>query len=411
MSSAAAFLPKELLFLETIFDDDATLGDLLRLVGFLGILILVGLEACRPILSGIANGPLKPTLSAIAELEIDKQGGDTATKEEYLELVIVQNWPETMMGLGLHTLGGCLNIPSVYGWTMVSKRVSSSLACFGIILEMAYGVRALFRLLYFRLVREPATAATATALYPTQEVLWTVLRHSLACVMGIPMILWYRHNPDMHRICYYMRFSVAAIGCITEYSRSLDTTKIDELFRFMLLSFVMFLIILWTRVVQWLFLSYKLVKAVYADEHWGLLVFGGLFLVVFTAFNIFSAVIPTYQRLVALWKILAAYGDGISSESSSGSSSSRRMSYSEIQAAAAELMATETKFYESAFEDRRVAARHSFIAKPKAPRFKLKDYIPSSMVHMTDLPSDRLRKMKETIDEDGGDDNDKRKSE
>ena len=83
-----------------------------------------------------------------------------------------------------------------------------------------------------------------------------------------------------------------------EYSKLLDISKPNELFQFKICNFIMVVVMIWTRILHWFYLTYQLLRTFYRDESWVLLGVGGMMIVLFSGFNIFVCVIPVCQRFM-----------------------------------------------------------------------------------------------------------------
>ena len=195
--------------------------------------------------------------------------------------------------------------------------------------------------------------------YPNGYVILLSLHHSLTCVMGLPVILRYRDLPEVHRLVFNLQFAGGFMILFGEITRSLDVTKKNELRAFVFVSTLMLLLTLWTRLFDWFFLLYKILTRFIADENWTYLVTGSCMFALFSLFNIFACVIPTYQRFVKFMKKLNEY----ESLPTDADPTRRRTTIYELQIAAAELTGIETRFDEALldlFVDRTVERRHTF---------------------------------------------------
>lgn len=250
-------------------------------------------------------------------------------------------------------------VPFVFGLTMFSTSVRSSIACLGILIEMAYEVQDFAGILFYRLFM----GAEGALKYPVTVIVILSVHHALTCSMGVPMILNYRELPELHRMSFDLQLGAGLVFLLSECSRSLDVTKKNDLRKFLFITLIMFIMMTWTRLFDWFYLSYKLLARFHADENWTFLVVGAICISVFSLFNIFAIVIPTFQRLTKFMKKLNEY----ESLPADAPETTRRASVLDLQIAAADVTAIETSFDETmihlarfGFEDRRVERRQTF---------------------------------------------------
>eukprot|EP00531_Pseudo-nitzschia_arenysensis_P008462 CAMPEP_0116128142 /NCGR_PEP_ID=MMETSP0329-20121206/7204_1 /TAXON_ID=697910 /ORGANISM="Pseudo-nitzschia arenysensis, Strain B593" /LENGTH=256 /DNA_ID=CAMNT_0003622265 /DNA_START=561 /DNA_END=1328 /DNA_ORIENTATION=- len=195
--------------------------------------------------------------------------------------------------------------------------------------------------------------------YPNGYVILLSLHHSLTCVMGLPVILSYRDLPEVHRLVFDLQFAGGFMILFGEITRTLDVTKKNDLRMFVFVSTLMLLLTLWTRLFDWFFLLCKILARFIADENWTYLITGSCMFALFSLFNIFACVIPTYQRFVKFMKKLNEY----ESLPIDADPTRRRTTIYELQIAAAELTGIETRLDEALldlFLDRTVERRHTF---------------------------------------------------
>ena len=349
-------------FFEIIFDENATFVDLLVLAGLLATFIFAIFGIFRPFLVRLIKGPLKETMWKIAEMEFNRLDKIEAqeifqvtSKQEYLDLFIIGFWPETVLIMIQHLIGGCFAIPAVLGAGDFSQSTRSSLACLGILTEMGWEIQDLCRMYYCRLFMGKEGAK----MYPIAVLAMMTIHHSLATLMGLPAILNYRDLPEMHRLIFDLQFAGGFMILLPEITRTLDVTKKNELRMFVFVSSLMFLLIAWTRVFDWFYLVYKLMARFHADENWSFLVLGGFVFSLFSVFNLFFCVIPTYQRFTKFMQKLYAF----ESLPKDAGESKRRATIIDLQVAAAEFSAIETRIDEAIleiFSDRKVERRHTF---------------------------------------------------
>ena len=358
MSTAQHFYD---VFVNAVFDENATLVDLLKVVSLLAVIIYALFSLFRPVLTSLANGPLKIIMWKVVDMEFNRPDKiewqevfGVTTKQEYYDRFMIGFWPDLMLIMIQHILGGCLAVPAVFGVGSFTTSVRSSLACLGIMTEMGWEIQDLCTMYFYRIF----LGKEGEKKYPNAYVVLLSLHHSLTCVMGLPVILRYRDLPEVHRLVFDLQFAGGLMVLFGEITRPLDVTKKNELRIFVLVSTLMLLLTAWTRVFDWFYLLYKILARFIADENWTFLVVGSCVFMVFSIFNIFACVIPTYQRFVKFIKKLNEY----ESLPKDASASRRRTTVYELQLAAAEFTALETRFDETLlnlFVDRQVKRRHT----------------------------------------------------
>jgi hypothetical protein len=394
----------------TIFDENATLVDLVKLAFVLAAIVFLSFEFLNPTFSMLAKGPLQNTMRKIASLEFKRPGRleemkgwgfEIVTEDEYYELV-VEMWPGSMTTGLQHIIGGIFSTPSVLGMAVYSASVRSSLACLGILVELGFEIQDTFRILYQRLFM----AEAGKKKYPNIVVLIFMFHHSLTCVMGLPMILNYRELPYLHRLCFDLQFAGGLMLVLPEFTRTLDVSKRNELKTFLVVSFFMLVLVVWTRLFDWFYIVYKLLQIFYADEKWTFLVVGTPVLLAFSVFNALFCVIPTWQRFFKFLKKLKK----LDSLPETADEHTRKSTIDDLQIAAADFASIETnprEFLVSLFEERHVERRHTFnsaelsrsaalaAAAAEASNRRLGLNRQQSMVAWRGLPS-RVKKRAET---------------
>ena len=292
-------------FFRTIFDENATYVDLLALATMLAVIIFALFTIFRPILRRMLNGPLKKIMWKVVELEFNRPDKikiqeycQVTTKEEYFEKIVVEDTTYNVLVGSQHAIGGLLAVPAVFVLGGFSASGRSSLACLGILVEMGWEIQDLFVIFYNRVFRGEEGAKA----YPNELVIILLVHHSLTCIMGVPVILSYRDLPEVHRLIFDLQGAGAFVIAVTSITKFLDVTKKNDLRMFVFMNSLLALVVAWTRLFDWFFISYKLLTRFFADEKWVFLVVGGFVLLAFSCFNLVLMVIPTYQRFVKFLK-------------------------------------------------------------------------------------------------------------
>jgi len=166
-------------------------------------------------------------------------------------------------------------------------------------------------------------------------------------------------------MCFDLQFAGGFGLVLIELSRALDVTKKKELLKFLFMTVLLALLVVWTRLFDWFYLVYKLLARFYADENWTYLVVGGTMMLCFSMMNLFF-VRDTCIRLLKFakkWK----HFDSLPADASEVA---RHSSIFELQAAAADVIESgHTRFEDNfsdmamamlGFEDRHVERRKTF---------------------------------------------------
>uniref|UniRef100_A0A7S4RQH1 TLC domain-containing protein n=1 Tax=Ditylum brightwellii TaxID=49249 RepID=A0A7S4RQH1_9STRA len=136
---------------------------------------------------------------------------------------------------------------------------------------------------------------------------FSLIHHSLTLSLGLPTILRYRTLSTLHWICFELQAVAAVSVFIGEYTKILDVSKRDQLSRFIILSWVSFIMMLITRVFHWVYLVGEFIFVWYNDKAWGFLGIGSPFLLLFSFFNFAMVIKPMYGRLQKFTKVAAEH--------------------------------------------------------------------------------------------------------
>jgi len=344
-----------------IFDDNPSLEDLFKLVAVLALCIYASFAALRPIVAYIANGTLRPALVKAAEREYDPSNPmlklfHINSKQDFIDMSI-DSFSTGMLTYTQHLIGGGCTIPALLANLNIihinDTSITTSLACLGIMIEMGYEMQDMLTMAFYRLFTQVGKVK-----YPNAIIAMLMIHHSLTLTLGLPMILNYRGLPELHRLCFGLQLSGGATGFLIEFSKLLDVSKPNELRQFQFLSFLMFLIFLWTRVFDWFYLMGKILYLFYQEERWTFLGVGSIVFVVFSVFNVFVCVIPIYQRLVKFMNMTAEY----KVLPDDADEATRRSTIINLRKSAAVLRRTSTfhgQITEMMFVDRHVDSRQS----------------------------------------------------
>jgi len=211
------------------------------------------------------------------------------SKEEVLEKMML-DWPFNQVVMLQHTVGAMLCVPSLLGYGDV--KWASSLACMGVLSEVGWEIESVFEFGYIRFFTKNGDKKV-----PTPFIIVLAVHHTLASCLGLPMVLHYRELRALHWLCFDLQFGATMIAFI-EYSKTLDLSKASDLRKFKLVNLLMLILNMWTRFLHFGYIVIQIILVWYRDEAWMFLKTSALPIIVFTLFNAFVSVIPTYQRFM-----------------------------------------------------------------------------------------------------------------
>jgi hypothetical protein len=138
----------------TIFNPDVSPVELMGLVLFLALVWALIFTLAAVILHPLVYK--KPWLVAAGERDYERGGkelnealGIDVTKEEHIEL-FMSTWPWIQCVCLQHFVGGCLTVPAVFHLMPDNQETAASLACLGILSEMAWELSDMVTWIYKR---------------------------------------------------------------------------------------------------------------------------------------------------------------------------------------------------------------------------------------------------------------------
>lgn len=226
-----------------------------------------------------------------------------------------------------HFIGGLVYLPAVL--RIGDEATAASLACLGILSKMGWEIQDLLRWIYKRIFYSDGKAKVPGAL-----LIILAVHHSMTTILGLPMVLHYRNLRALHWLCFDLQAATAVSLMVTEYTKLLDVSKLNQLRQFQAFTFVALTVMVWTRGVHWVYLCSNLVSIWYTEKAWSFLVIGSLISVIFSLFNWVFCIEPFYKRFIKFIKISAEY----KALPADADPSRRRSSVEQLQAAAADLL-------------------------------------------------------------------------
>jgi hypothetical protein len=221
--------------------------------------------------------------------------GLTLTKEEAVENMMRDQWPDCIVIISQHAAGSMLCIPSLLG--MGDASWASSLACLGCLSEIGWELENTAEIVYKCFFTEHGEKKM-----PNLLVFLLLLHHSLASSLGLPMVIHYRNLWVFHQLVFDLQLASVTLT-LTEYSKLLDITKANDLWKFKVCNFLMLALYVWTRLLHWIYLSAHMMLTWYHDEAWTFMAVGAIMILLFSFFNTVFIVIPMHQRYMKFLRV------------------------------------------------------------------------------------------------------------
>jgi len=177
-----------------------------------------------------------------------------------------------------HALGGFLCLPSVLGF---EGPVVQALACHGALCEAGWEFQDLLRRLY----EVKLGTEKQKRMNPPRVLLIIAFHHAMGLGMVIPMNIAYGNNSYYHELVFLMQGAAFVASVSQNYGYTLDVHTPDGLAQMRVCVSVTFFTMLWSRVLRYVFIGYKLISAFYADGHMSMFCGGGLVLSLMGLFN------------------------------------------------------------------------------------------------------------------------------
>jgi hypothetical protein len=290
--------------LEIAFKEDATLYELLAIALAFAVFWGLFFEAGKVLLRRLTHD--RPWLRLACEREYERSAkkmfediGLTLTKEEAVEHMMRDQWPDCIVIISQHAAGSILCIPSLLG--MGDASWASSLACLGCLSEIGWEFENTAEIVYKRFF-----TVHGEKKMPNLIVFLLLLHHSLASSLGLPMVIHYRNLWVFHQVVFDLQLASVTL-ILTEYSKLLDIAKANDLWKFKVCNFLMLALYVWTRLIHWIYLSAHMTLTWYHDKAWTFMAVGAVMILLFSFFNAVFIVIPTYQRYMKFLRVSAEH--------------------------------------------------------------------------------------------------------
>ena len=292
--------------LELAFDEDASYEELFIVACAWAVIWAI----LFPIIEHLILYPFaygKPWLRIMTSRDLERMGGlegvnetyktDFKTKEEAIDEMMKQ-WVTDKLVMFQHLMSGILCIPSLLG--RGDPSLAASLAANGLLCEMGYELFDFVKIFYTRL-------RYGKEKMPNVMIFGLTAHHSLACSLSIPMILRYRDWKVIHWICFNMAGMPGVTMPMVEYAKTLDITKPNDLAKFKVVNFVLFLLFLWTRGLHWVYLVAKVFFQLYQEKAWKVMMMAVPPLLAITLVVNLAIVVSVYKRFMKFRKATAEY--------------------------------------------------------------------------------------------------------
>ena len=197
--------------LELIFKEDATAYDLLTIAAAFAVIWAIVFAIARPAIGALSYN--KPWLKSACERDWDRGakaelemffGHTNLSKDAGVE-ILMRQWPWMVSVSIQHVAGVMLCVPSLMGWRDPSW--ASSLAVLGVISEIGWEIEDSIEKAYTRLFTEGGDKKV-----PNGLIFMLTLHHTMACGLGIPMVLCYRNLKAVHWVCFNLQVSDILLG-------------------------------------------------------------------------------------------------------------------------------------------------------------------------------------------------------
>lgn len=268
-----------------IYDNSSTASETFPIVIMFAVFWYTSFYVLKKIIRKLVHN--KPWLLEAIERDYERSGKKifadlevNMTKEEVIQWGM-NDWPRMQCIYLQHLVGSLFCIPSILG--IGDAKVSASLACLGVLSEMGWEVQDLAEMFFVR-----ALCTNGKKIWPGGIVVLFLFHHSLTMVLGVPMIMFYRMNKDLHWLCFDLQIAAFVGLSLGEYTKMLNIQDPAQLKRFKVANFIVLVTMAWTRVLHWAYLCIKLFITWYNDGAWAFLFFGTIVSLPFTALSLLA---------------------------------------------------------------------------------------------------------------------------
>mmetsp|Transcript_22067 Transcript_22067/g.39569 ORF Transcript_22067/g.39569 Transcript_22067/m.39569 type:complete len:314 (+) Transcript_22067:64-1005(+) len=195
--------------------------------------------------------------------------------------------------LAQHLVGGLLCLPSILG------RGLPSLACQGALCEAGWELQDIAVRAHQRIFQ----GVRGKNMNPLPLLGVIAVHHAMGQAMVIPMNILYADNPDYHEFVFLMQAAAFLAMMLQSYGYTLNVQTKEGLKKMQISIIVSWLTILYSRVVRFSVVGYRLARTFHSDGNWMMFYVGSSVLVLMGCFNVMMIVDAT-QKLIKFTAML-----------------------------------------------------------------------------------------------------------
>eukprot|EP00930_Biecheleria_cincta_P005134 TRINITY_DN106057_c0_g1_i1.p1 TRINITY_DN106057_c0_g1~~TRINITY_DN106057_c0_g1_i1.p1 ORF type:complete len:343 (+),score=61.68 TRINITY_DN106057_c0_g1_i1:161-1189(+) len=194
-----------------------------------------------------------------------------------------------------HFVGGVLCLPSTLG---LEGRAFTAMACHGALCEAGWELQDIVTRVHQRLLQ----GEKGKGLNPLPLLLVVLVHHAMGQSMAIPMNLYYADNRDYHELVFLLQVAAFVALSLQSYGYTLNVKTKTGLFKIKVNIAISWLAILYSRVVRFAIVGYRLASTFYMDGNLRMLYVGISALVLMGLFNA-TIFLDATQKLVKFAKM------------------------------------------------------------------------------------------------------------
>lgn len=186
-----------------------------------------------------------------------------ANEEEEIEFIAEGEGTITQ-----HGIGGSLCLPSALGFGyLFPTGIASAMACHGSLTEIGTEVEDMLCRVYAMIYGgEKGRNKSPASLW-----FFLICHHSVACLLVIPMNVFYGHNSYYHEMSMWLQLAAFLAFMIQQYGYLLDIKTPGGLMEMKMSVAIAWVIMVWTRVVRYFWLCKILFDVLWEDQNWTVL--------------------------------------------------------------------------------------------------------------------------------------------
>jgi len=181
--------------------------------------------------------------------------------------------------LAQHLVGGILCLPSCLGFT---GKAFSAMACHGALCEAGWELQDIIS----RLHQRSFQGVQGRKMNPLPLLAVVAVHHAMGQAMVVPMNLLYHDSPDYHEFVFLLQAAAFVAMMLQSYGYTLNVQTNEGLLQMRVSITISWMTILYSRVVRFTILGYRLAHRFYSDGNWIMLYVGSSALVLMALFNL-----------------------------------------------------------------------------------------------------------------------------